>query len=561
MERKRNRPKSAEQTDSSFTATQPATEMPTSSQPANQVASYGYLFDTIGIHAPLGVTAQREKLKDEDQIPVQAFNDSSAAPNAEASVSTRIQNTLGTGQPLDSGAREVLEPKFAHSFENVRIHADGEADALSKNLGARAFTTGQDIFFRSGEYQPGSSGGQHLLAHELTHTIQQARGSVDGMDRGDGIRVSDPSDSFEREAVTNARRLNLYEPVGNSMRDLQENRIFRVSPNGNVQRDQMGSQDSTNAFAARTSVQVTRLIEDIVRAIARNEIGGQETAMESGMQTSSGASASYASASQMIPSRAIGVLRRSENRSYASEHGLTLQELNGANNLIHKSHAIWNAIVHDGHDFTFLQNSKRSELDACHFTESDVEKMLTFRKFKLFMQDEYTEFLKNLHSHLPEVNLPQGFRSMTSQQKRSWMRSHNETYEKIWSSFFGISGFSQIGDKLEFSKSTMEAYFHLGTFGRWAEDMNSWSRVALNRNQSLDQSGRTVAERIENAAEAENGFALTRLDFKGFIRRYIFQNPTQSDREVCRSAANSNAADKTSGYSDRILTYFDQIHQ
>jgi hypothetical protein len=146
-------------------------------------------------------------LEDDQEMPVQSLSDSSAAPSSEASVSSRIQGKLGGGQELDAGARDFLEPRFGHSFENVRIHADGEADGLSKDLGARAFTTGQDIFFRSGEYQPASSGGQQLLAHELTHTIQQARGPVDGVDSGDGVRVSDPNDGFEQEAESVASQI------------------------------------------------------------------------------------------------------------------------------------------------------------------------------------------------------------------------------------------------------------------------------------------------------------------------------------------------------------------
>jgi hypothetical protein len=197
MERERKQRKPAKEADSSFTVS--PTEMPASSLPANGAASYGYSFDSIGIHAPSGVTAQREMLEDDEQTTVQMFGDSSAAPSGEPSISTRIQSELGGGQALDSGARGFLEPKFGHSFENIRIHADGEADSLSRNLGARAFTTGQDIFFRSGAYQPGSSGGQHLLAHELTHTIQQCLTSR-RLDRS----VSDKSDSAEVAARATA---------------------------------------------------------------------------------------------------------------------------------------------------------------------------------------------------------------------------------------------------------------------------------------------------------------------------------------------------------------------
>ena len=66
-----------------------------------------------------------------------------------------------------------MEQAFGADFGGVRVHTDSDSDALSQSLQARAFTTGKDIFFSSGEYDPSSSAGQHLLAHELTHTIQQ----------------------------------------------------------------------------------------------------------------------------------------------------------------------------------------------------------------------------------------------------------------------------------------------------------------------------------------------------------------------------------------------------
>jgi Domain of unknown function (DUF4157) len=77
------------------------------------------------------------------------------------------------GQPLDSQARAVLEPRFGHNFGDVRVYADGQADQLAQDYQARAFTVGQDVYFRSGEYDPQTPSGMGLLAHELTHTIQQ----------------------------------------------------------------------------------------------------------------------------------------------------------------------------------------------------------------------------------------------------------------------------------------------------------------------------------------------------------------------------------------------------
>ena len=79
------------------------------------------------------------------------------------------------GERLDTRTRAALEPGFGHDFSNVRVHADREADELSSDFGARAFTNSNDLFFRSGEYSPETIGGQHLLAHELAHVVQQER--------------------------------------------------------------------------------------------------------------------------------------------------------------------------------------------------------------------------------------------------------------------------------------------------------------------------------------------------------------------------------------------------
>jgi hypothetical protein len=88
-----------------------------------------------------------------------------------------IASQRGSGAPLPNATRDFMEPRFGSDFSSVRVHSDGNAHNLNQAIGARAFTTGQDIFFRQGEYQPSSGAGQELLAHELTHVVQQA-GSV-----------------------------------------------------------------------------------------------------------------------------------------------------------------------------------------------------------------------------------------------------------------------------------------------------------------------------------------------------------------------------------------------
>jgi hypothetical protein len=113
----------------------------------------------------------------------------------------------GGGAPLDTETRADMETRFGQDFGDVRVHTDGAAHESAKSVSAQAYTVGSNIVFQRDKYDPSSEGGKHMLAHELTHVVQQRSGPVDGTDSGGGVKVSDPSDRFEREAVANADRL------------------------------------------------------------------------------------------------------------------------------------------------------------------------------------------------------------------------------------------------------------------------------------------------------------------------------------------------------------------
>src|SRR6185437_8617130 len=93
------------------------------------------------------------------------------APNTESS----LMASKGSGATLPSSTREQMESSFGTDFSNVRIHTGSDAVKMSKDLHAQAFTHGNDIYFNSGKYDPASRSGKHLLAHELTHTVQQGK--------------------------------------------------------------------------------------------------------------------------------------------------------------------------------------------------------------------------------------------------------------------------------------------------------------------------------------------------------------------------------------------------
>ncbi len=152
-----------------------------------------------------------------------------------AEVEQTIQAARGGGQALDSGVRAQMEPAFGADFGGVRVHVDGRADNLNRSLSARAFTTGQDIFFKQGEYNPGSSGGRELLAHELTHVVQQNGDQVQTR-----LTVGAPGDLYEQEADSVARDVLQQEqqPVQRQAQseDDEENMLQAKLHDGRVQR-------------------------------------------------------------------------------------------------------------------------------------------------------------------------------------------------------------------------------------------------------------------------------------------------------------------------------------
>ncbi|MBU7005776.1 eCIS core domain-containing protein [Phosphitispora fastidiosa] len=110
-----------------------------------------------------------------NDIRIQEKSRDCARPRADrAGVTDRIMSRSGSGQPLDREARTYMEPRFGRNFGEVRIHTDSFAVKAAEQLNAEAFTIGKDVFFNSGRYNMVTSRGQQLLAHELTHVVQQS---------------------------------------------------------------------------------------------------------------------------------------------------------------------------------------------------------------------------------------------------------------------------------------------------------------------------------------------------------------------------------------------------
>jgi len=169
-----------------------------------------------------------------------AESDGNVMPDVERA----IESSRGGGQSLDRGVQAQMGQALNADFSGVRVHTDAGADGLNQSLSARAFTTGRDIYFRQGEYNPGSSSGRELLAHELTHVVQQNPDKVQTKSDDDAscacgaapapgpqmkLSVSQPGDQYEQEADRVAGAVMHQEQQG-SAGSSQAQRIHRQMP-------------------------------------------------------------------------------------------------------------------------------------------------------------------------------------------------------------------------------------------------------------------------------------------------------------------------------------------
>ncbi|HEU5258163.1 MAG TPA: DUF4157 domain-containing protein [Vicinamibacterales bacterium] len=148
-----------------------------------------------------------EKAVDEEELKKQRVARKEANGRSSVSGSARVVDvTRSGGQPLDAETRTFMEPRFGYDFSRVRIHADNEAAIAARLVSARAYTLGSNVVFASGQYAPMSVEGRRLLAHELTHVVQQhgASGQVhraptpattDETPVQKAIRTQDPADA------------------------------------------------------------------------------------------------------------------------------------------------------------------------------------------------------------------------------------------------------------------------------------------------------------------------------------------------------------------------------
>lgn len=168
---------------------------------------------SVVVQRKCGCSAAGERPEEREARQLKPIQRSAVGPSGAAPPDASAVQLGSSGQPLPGGTRALMESYLRHDFSSVRIHADAAADRAAQALSAQAYTSGRDIVFAAGQFDPESRAGQQLLAHELTHVVQQARGNVGGRDIGFGVRLGSPQDAFEREADVAAAGLPAFSRV------------------------------------------------------------------------------------------------------------------------------------------------------------------------------------------------------------------------------------------------------------------------------------------------------------------------------------------------------------
>ncbi|MFI5177524.1 MAG: DUF4157 domain-containing protein [Vicinamibacterales bacterium] len=133
-----------------------------------------------------------------ERLRLQRRPDSLAAPRTIPGIVTEVLGS--TGHPLDAQTRAFMEPRFGHDLSRVRIHWDQKAIESARAVNALAYTVGRDIVFGPGQYAPGTRAGRRVIAHELTHVVQQAQASGD-------VHGIETNATLETEAERTAQRI------------------------------------------------------------------------------------------------------------------------------------------------------------------------------------------------------------------------------------------------------------------------------------------------------------------------------------------------------------------
>jgi hypothetical protein len=177
---------------------------------------------------------EEEKVQRKPMKPFLQKKENQQGAVAGNGVSEQINSSKGKGQSIDDSTRNFMETRFGTDFNNVRIHTD-DAGTNEPGTQRQSFTVGNDIYFNEGEYKVNTDNGKQLLAHELTHTLQQGtairRTPKDRFGRPLGFFPTPEQEEYDRQSLAIGLDMQaeiLREPVYQSLKQESKDRVRRI---------------------------------------------------------------------------------------------------------------------------------------------------------------------------------------------------------------------------------------------------------------------------------------------------------------------------------------------
>jgi hypothetical protein len=186
------------------------------------------------------------------------------------------------GRQMDASTRAFMEPRFAHDFSGVRIHAGPEAADAARALRARAFTLGSDLVFGEGEFAPGTSKGRRLLAHELTHFLQQRSGQT-----GPGSLVQRDEKRLQQVRGVKSPNVQLREGALKSVQTQLEKRMQKRKAEIQALLDELGPAPKSDKAKARAEALKKDLAKDLATIIDQPDSAPVNKALRNDIKASS----------------------------------------------------------------------------------------------------------------------------------------------------------------------------------------------------------------------------------------------------------------------------------
>ncbi|BAZ41857.1 hypothetical protein NIES4101_78250 [Calothrix sp. NIES-4101] len=205
---------------------------------------------------PLANSIQHVEVPEEEELQMKPLLQRSQVVHggqASTDLESSINGARGGGQPLDADLQRSMGQAMGADFSGVRVHADTQADQLNQSIQAKAFTTGQDVFFRQGAYEPGSRGGQELIAHELTHVVQQNSGAVQRSPQPEDRLQQHQEITTEAKAVTSIQRKAYIGDNCDLPANLEKPKNKALHEDGDIRR--FNNQQEFETFAAGSPVE------------------------------------------------------------------------------------------------------------------------------------------------------------------------------------------------------------------------------------------------------------------------------------------------------------------